>query len=223
VNESLETYIRARAKDLDLNLSEVCRHAGISRQTLYSLSDASKLPALSTLVALADVLQVHPLRLLQLIFDELPAARTAARRQKRGDISAFGRDVTFPDGALVLPGERFVKTWELQNVGKVVWENRCLVCMDEEISVYARSGEILKLANNLIPSADRVPVPTTLPGQTVQLSVEFTAPESQGTVLSYWKTTFADGTLCFPKRPGLWAKVRVSTLASAAAEERGEG
>jgi DNA-binding XRE family transcriptional regulator len=221
--ENLESYVRSRSKSLDLNLTEVCRHAGISRQTLYSLSDPKKLPALSTLVALAEVLQVHPLRLLQLVFDEVPVARSAVRQQKRGDVSAFGRDLTFPDGALVMPGERFVKTWELQNVGKVVWENRSLLCVDEEIAVYTSLGETLKLANNLIPKVKRIPVPLTHPGESVLLSVEFTAPDSPGTVLSYWKTVFEDGSLCFPKRRGVWVKVRVSTLASAATEERGEG
>ncbi len=222
MHETLDHYIRIRAKELGLNLSEVCRRAGLSRQTLYALAAVpDKLPALQTIVSLADVLQVHPLRLLNLVFDTQPTVRKVPRQRVRSDHSAFIRDVTFPDGALVLPGQRFTKTWELQNVGRVPWEGRFLQCMDEEIVVYARSGETLTLAHNLVPATTRIPVPPTPPGATVQLSVNFHAPEPAGTVLSYWKSVFADGTVCFPESQGLWVKVRVSTLTSGAYGERG--
>lgn len=220
MQETLETYVRSRARALGLNLSEVCRRSNISRQTLYSLGRQSKLPALSTLVSLAEVLQVHPLRLLQLMFDGAPMHRAAMAEQLRDDRSAFGRDVTFPDGSLVLPHERFTKTWEMQNAGKVAWEGRFLQCMDEEIVVFARTGEQLTLANNLQPDAQRIAIPTTLPGETVTLSMTFTAPDTPGTVLSYWKSVFADGTLCFPQARGLWCKVRVTSLASVAQAAR---
>jgi hypothetical protein len=62
-------------------------------------------------------------------------------------------------------------------------------------------------------------VPTTAPGATLQLSMDFTAPQQPGTVLSYWKSVFADGALCFPDSAGLWVKVRVSTLTQGAYAE----
>lgn len=69
----LKKYIQNRADELKLSLSEVCCRAGISRQTLHTLThDSDKLSALQTIVGLASVLEVHPLRLLQLIFDEVP-------------------------------------------------------------------------------------------------------------------------------------------------------
>ena len=124
--ETVESYMRARANELNFSLAEVCRRAGISRQTLYSLSQVpQKLPSLQTVVSLADVLQVHPMRLLQLIFDDLPVAQRLKQRQKRGDRSAFVQE-TIPDGTLVLFGEQFSKTWELQNVGRIAWEGRYL-------------------------------------------------------------------------------------------------
>lgn len=221
MKEDLETYIRSRANELSLSLSEVCRLAGLSRQTLYSLSRApAKLPTLQTVIALSEVLHVHPLRLLHIILDDILVVNKVCQRRQRGDESVFVRDVTFADGALVLPGQKFTKTWEIQNVGRIPWENRVLQCMDEEIIVHTLCGEKLALAHNLIPSATRIPVPYTVPGALAQLSVEFTAPEPPGTVLSYWKTEFAEGGLCFPDNRGLWVKVRVNAAAASAFEER---
>jgi transcriptional regulator with XRE-family HTH domain len=215
--ESLARYIRSRSNELDLSVSEVCRKAGVSRQTLYSLNQVpDRLPTLQTLVTLAEVLHVHPMRLLQLLFDEVPISTRAKKSHKRGDESAFVRDVSYPDGALVLPHQRFIKTWELQNTGQIAWENRFLLCQDEEVVVYTRTGETLVLAHNLVPSGKRVAMPFTVPGATVQLSVEFTAPGLPCTVLSYWKTVFEDGSFCFPESRGLWAKVRVSTMTTGA-------
>ena len=218
MKETLDSYIRARTNELDLSRAEVCRRAGVSRQTMYSLNEVPhKLPALQTVVSLADVLRVHPLRLLQLVFDELPMTPQVKQKQARGDHSAFVQE-TIPDGTLVLYGARFTKMWELQNTGNVPWEGRYLQCMDEELVVYTRTGETLKIAENLIPTAKRIVIPYTPPKSSVQLNIEFTAPRMPGVFLSYWKSVHADGSLCFPKAQGLSVKVRVSTLATAARE-----
>jgi transcriptional regulator with XRE-family HTH domain len=216
MKESLRSYIQNRANEQGLSLSEVCRQANISRQTLYSLDQVPhKLPALQTLIGLASVLAIHPLRLLHLVFDELPMTQQVKQRQKRGDESAFIQE-TIPDGTLVLHNQTFTKTWEVQNIGRVPWENRYLQCVDEELVVYTRTGEALQIAENLIPSVKRIPVPNTAPGATVKLSVELTAPAMPGTCISYWKLVFEDGSLCFPKAQGLSVKVRVSSLATGA-------
>lgn len=217
MNETLASYVIQRTAALGLSGSALCRTAQISRQTLHTLLNApDKMPTLPTLLALANALQVHPVRLVQLVCNDNPELFAPPRRKRlRGDASAFVRDVTYPDGELVLPGQRFTKTWEMQNVGHVVWEGRLLQCMDEEIVVYSRSGETLHLAQSLRPAVSRVAIPTTGPGGVVQLQVELTAPVLPGTVLSYWKSTFADGTPCFPGAAGVWVKVVVTSLAVA--------
>jgi DNA-binding phage protein len=218
MKESLDSYIRNRTNELGLNLTEVCRRAKISRQTLYTLNQVPhKLPALQTVVSLAEVLHVHPLRLLQLVFDELPLTAQVKQKQARGDHSAFVQE-TIPDGTMVLYGERFTKEWQLQNVGRVPWEGRFLQCMDEEIVVFTRMGESLKIAEKLKPDVMRIAVPSTAPGCTVKLTVNFTAPNMPGNFLSYWKSVFEDGSLCFPKSQGLSVMVRVSTMATGASE-----
>lgn len=223
MTETLDSYVRSRAKSLGLSTTELCRRAKLSRQTVHSLTQVGgKLPTLPTVVALARVLQVHPIRMLRLLFDAEPSPAVGAQggSPRQDDQSAFVRDVSFPDGEMVLPGQRFVKTWEMQNVGKVAWTDRFMQCQDEQIVVYTRDGREIRVADNLLPSSTLIAVPPTAPGQTVQISIEFTAPQMPGTVVSYWKSVFADGTLCFPSARGLWVKVHVSTLATAAQEFR---
>ena len=216
--ESIDSYVRHRATERGLSLSEVCRQANISRQTLLSLGRVpDKLPTLQTVVRLAHVLGVHPLRLLQLVFDHVPMAPVTRQRQRRGDQSAFVNE-TIPDGSLVFFGQKFTKTWQLQNLGHVAWENRYLQCMDEEIVVYSRLGEEMKIASALVPDLVRVAIPDTAPGETATINVMFTAPRAPCKCISYWKSVFADGSLCFPKSQGLSVHVKVSSLASAAAE-----
>lgn len=118
MEQNLEQYIRQRCNSLRISLSEVCRQADISRQTLYECwSKEQKYPSLSTLVAISHVLKVHPLRLLQLVFQQ--QASPDLSQVMLGDQSAFVADVTYPDGEQVVTGERFRKTWCLQNVGSV--------------------------------------------------------------------------------------------------------
>lgn len=219
--ETLDGYIRKRCAALGFSISDLSRLTGLSRQTLHSLAQVPHtMPTLPTLICLADALHVHPMRLVHLVFEDGVTPVQRQGRQRCNDHSVFVADVTFADGALVLPNQHFTKTWELQNVGKLAWQGRFLQCMDEDVLVYSRSGEVLRLAHNLRPAQTRVPVPDTRPGELVRISVDFTAPEPPGTVLSYWKSAFADGSLCFPQSRGLWVKVRVTSMASGAQEER---
>jgi transcriptional regulator with XRE-family HTH domain len=209
---NLSTYIRRRAKELDLTITEVCKRARISRQTLYSLqSDVERLPALDTIVVIAEVLKTHPLQLLNLLFETRNAPPPPRPQQPiKGDSTSFLQDVTYPDGELVKPNEWLTKTWELTNTGTVVWKNRHLLCMDEDIAVFTRLGESIKVGESLRPLSNRVAIPETKPGQSVQVSVKLLTPSQPGTVLSYWKAVFDDGSFCFPALAGVWCKVRVS-------------
>ncbi len=203
-----------------MNLTEVCHKAGISRETLYKLALVpQRLPTLETLVSLSDALQVHPVRLLQLIFDELPISHQASKKPIRGDNSVFVTE-TIPDGTLMLAGQKFTKTWEMMNVGNMPWENRYMQCMDEEIVTYSRSGAELFTLQNLIPATTRVPVPYTAPKEHVTVRVEFTAPKKPGVYFSYWKSVFEDGSVCFPNAQGLSVTVRVNSMIASSFEER---
>jgi transcriptional regulator with XRE-family HTH domain len=211
---ALGKYIRTRASEQSLSLSEVCRRAGTSRQTLYALSvPRARLPDLETLTAIALALDVHPIRLVQLVFEDHRLPNKLQRTQvDRGDRSIFVRDVTVPDGEVVYAGTRFTKVWEVQNVGTVAWERRHLECVDDDIVVYAQTGEVLRITEPLRPAQRRIEVPFTAPGAVVQLSVDFEAPRLPCTCFSYWKSFFEDGTPCFPEAVGLSVKVRVVAM-----------
>jgi transcriptional regulator with XRE-family HTH domain len=205
----LSTYIRRRAKELGLTITELCRRAEISRQTLYALQNNYKrLPSLDTIVVLAQILKTHPLQLLNLLFatESIP---TLPSKRLLGDDSTFIQDLTFPDGERVAPNQWITKSWEMKNSGTVVWKGRHLVCIDETLAVFTRLGDSLKVGESLEPLSNRIAVPETKPGESVKLSVKLLTPSQPGTVLSYWKTVFSNGSYCFPSDPGLWCKVRV--------------
>lgn len=207
----LSQYVIQRATSLGLSTSELARRTGLSRQTLHDLAlIPEKLPTLATVSALAQVLEVHPMRLLQFVFP-LPVRAGLPPKISNDDVSAFVSDVTIPDGQAMWPGQPFVKTWTIRNAGSVPWQDRWLVSMDEHVSIYSRRGDEIHVATPLRPQSSRVPIPTTLPGEVAEISVSFTAPLMPGTVMSYWKSSFADGTLCFPDSTGLWVKVQVVT------------
>ena len=90
-------------------------------------------------------------------------------------------DVTIPDDTKLRPGEAFTKTWRLQNVGTCPWTN--------DYSIVWFSGE--RLEAPLEVSINE----TITYGQSVDLSVDMKAPESQGTYQSNWKLRDPSGAL----------------------------
>ena len=220
--ESLDNFVRQRCTQLGLSMSELGRRASLSRQTLYELSRLpAKLPSLTTVVALAQVLEVHPMRLLQCVFEMVPV-KPAHRRAMAGDSSAFVGDGSYPDGAVVAPRQRFEKVWTLQNVGTVAWRGRSLECQDDSVTLMDATGSRILVEPGLRAEQHRVPLPDTEPGATVQARVWFSAPAQPCTVVSYWKMVDADGRLCFPDNTGAWVMVKVVGL-TAAARARASG
>lgn len=155
--------------------------------------------------------------------DTLPLRHDRQHRD-RGDRSVFVADITIPDGTLVAPGARFTKVWELQNVGTVPWVGRVLRCIDEQLDVRLIDADgtagipgiahVARVAEKLQPDAMEIAVPHTAPGEIVRLSVDFKAPTVPSTCISYWKSFFEDGSLCFPNSVGLSCKVRVISMTS---------
>lgn len=90
-------------------------------------------------------------------------------------------DVTIPDDTKLRPGEAFTKTWRLQNVGTCPWTS--------DYSIVWFSGE--RLEAPLEVSINE----TITYGQSVDLSVDMKAPESQGTYQSNWKLRDPSGAL----------------------------
>jgi hypothetical protein len=88
-------------------------------------------------------------------------------------VATFIVDVTYPDGTIVSPGQSFVKTWRIKNVGTCTWNSGYMLVFD---SGYAMSGpDSIQLTDVHIP-----------PGGTLDISVELTAPDTPGTYRGNW-------------------------------------
>jgi hypothetical protein len=112
------------------------------------------------------------------------------------DDSGFVADVTIPDGMIVRVDEAFEKIWEIRNNGCVIWEGR-------------RLQEDNAGASGLVPTEGTIDIPRTLPGTTTRLSVGFKAPPYPCTCESYWKMIDTNGRHVFPKKKGLYCRVKV--------------
>ncbi len=90
-------------------------------------------------------------------------------------------DVTIPDDTEMYPGQVFVKTWRLVNTGTCPWTT--------EYQAVWFSGEKMGA-----PAS--VPLPASVaPGESVDISVEMTAPQEPGTYQSNWKLRNAGGVI----------------------------
>jgi DNA-binding Xre family transcriptional regulator len=209
-------YVKRRANTLGLSLSELARKTGISRQGLYGLLDGTTEQAkISTLIALAKALQVHPMVLFRQLLHQLDFPKFSTTSAKyRFDASGFVQDVTIPDNTMVLTGQVFTKVWEIQNIGHVNWVGRKLVCMDRKADIPLVPSHIIapKARRGLIPTQRVIDIPETLPGDSVILSVEFTAPSYPCSLISYWKMTGEHQEICFPETEGLSCMVQVVSL-----------
>jgi hypothetical protein len=89
------------------------------------------------------------------------------------DQAEFVADVTVPDGATFTPGEAFVKTWRIKNTGTTTWTTDYLL-------VFVRGEQM--------GGPQTVPMPESVaPGETVELSVNLTAPQRLGAFTGFWQ------------------------------------
>ncbi|NUM45818.1 MAG: hypothetical protein HUU38_14030 [Anaerolineales bacterium] len=89
------------------------------------------------------------------------------------NLAQFVSDVTVPDGSTYTPGSVFVKTWRLKNIGSCPWTT--------EYDLFFVNGDKMN-GTTLIALPKKVN-----PGETVDVSVELTAPANAGTYLGNWQ------------------------------------
>ncbi len=120
--------------------------------------------------------------ILALVISMVPAAVFPSQASAAAcDAAQFITDVTVPDGTKFEPGTAFKKTWRLKNIGTCTWTTSYSLVFD--------SGEKMgSPASIAFPSS-------VAPGQTVDLSVDMTAPTGAGHYIGYWKFKNASGTL----------------------------
>ena len=93
-------------------------------------------------------------------------------------------DVNIPDGTTMTPGQDFIKTWRVKNSGSCPWG------AGYEL-VYA--GYANPMSGQFQPLEEVVP-----PGQEVELSVQFQAPDEAGEYVSAWQMSNPAG-VTFPE------------------------
>jgi hypothetical protein len=89
------------------------------------------------------------------------------------DSLAFVADVNVPDDTNMSPGQDFLKTWRVKNTGSCPWGEGYEL-------VYA--GYANEMSGQAQPLTQVVQ-----PGQEVEVSVQFTAPDQIGEYLSAWQ------------------------------------
>lgn len=111
---------------------------------------------------------------------------------------SFVADVTIPDGTKIPGGNTFTKTWRIKNSGSCTW--------DERFDVAFVKGA--QLTSFTIYDFRKV----VKPGETVDISIDMTAPTSNGVYKSEWQMVNANGERfgSGPKGTGtFWAKIEV--------------
>lgn len=119
------------------------------------------------------------------------------------DKAQFVDDVTVDDGTIMAPGQTFTKTWRLRNVGTCSWNKSYQI-------VYFSGERMGGPESTAFPLADNQVVAN---GQTVDLSINMTAPSAPGQYRGYWMFKNASGQL-FGIGPQAnkpwWVDIRVS-------------
>lgn len=93
----------------------------------------------------------------------------------------FIADVSIPDGTVLEPGASFKKTWRLKNVGSCRWTT---------------SYQLVFFSGEQMGAPSSAAFPKNVPiGQTVDISVNLTAPSEAGSYRGYWMFKNAEGAL----------------------------
>jgi len=97
------------------------------------------------------------------------------------NIMDFISDITVPDGKVMAPSEVFTKTWRIKNIGTCTWTPSYAVVFDSGSSMSGPATQALTGNVN--------------PGQTVDISVNLTAPASNGDYTGHYRLRDGGGVL----------------------------
>lgn len=111
---------------------------------------------------------------------------------------SFVSDVTIPDGTKIPSGNTFTKTWRIKNSGSCSWDERFDIAFVKGTQMAAASiYDFRKVVK---------------PGETVDISIEMTAPANNGVYTSEWQMVNPNGERFGggPKSQGtFWVKIEV--------------
>lgn len=93
------------------------------------------------------------------------------------NVMSYLGDVNYLDGAVLSPGEKFTKEWEVINYSDCNWDNKY---------------HLFFISGNQMGAPDFVDIPHIPIGSKGKISVELTAPMEPGEYRSEWKLFGAD-------------------------------
>jgi peptidoglycan hydrolase-like protein with peptidoglycan-binding domain len=114
--------------------------------------------------------------------------------------ASFVADVTIPDNTNINVNAGFTKTWRLRNVGSCTWTSGYQIIFD--------SGDQMSG-----PASQQLINGTVLPGATVDVSINLTAPGSAGTYKGNWKLRDANGSVFALSTGPFWVQIKAVTQA----------
>lgn len=110
------------------------------------------------------------------------------------DSAVFVEDVTYPDHTRLNAGEKFTKTWKLQNTGTCTWTG---------YTIAFSSGDRMAAPGS-------APVPETEAGVAVDVSVDLAAPSADGAYTGNFELRNAEGkSVPLGSEPTFWVKIVV--------------
>ena len=119
------------------------------------------------------------------------------------DSALFVEDVTVPDNTRLTTGEKFTKTWKLQNIGTCPWTGYTIAFV---------SGDKME-------APDSVPVPETEASSKVEVSIDLVAPAEDGAYTGNFELRNAEGeTIPLGTEPTFWVKIVVGEEIPSASE-----
>lgn len=134
--------------------------------------------------------------------DPLAASPTPSCR----DEAVFVEDVTYPDNTRLTAGEKFTKTWKLQNIGTCTWTGYTVAFV---------SGDRME-------APDSVAVPETGAQATVEVSVDLVAPAEDGGYAGNFELQNADGkSVPLGLEPTFWVRIIVGEDVTSAEQTAG--
>jgi len=110
-------------------------------------------------------------------------------------------DVTIPDNTQITVNNNFTKTWKLKNVGTCTWTSGYEIIFD--------SGDQMGG-----PASQSLTAGTVAPGQTVDVSVNLTAPNNPGTYKGNWKLREPGGVVFALSNGAFWVQIQAVAVGS---------
>lgn len=136
----------------------------------------------------------------------LPSATPIAQNTAQANVTntpvcnqaSFVADVTIPDNTNINVNAGFTKTWRLRNVGSCTWTSSYQIIFD--------SGDQMGG-----PASQQLTNGTVLPGATVDVSINLTAPGSAGTYKGNWKLRDQNGATFALSTGPFWVQIKAVT------------